>query len=76
MVSHDIVRIFFLIVELNDLDILSGDMQNAYLNAPTKEKLFSYAGDEWEYDQGKVVITDRYIYVLKSGALAWRNHLF
>ena len=64
-----------LLQRLNDLDILSGDIQNAYLNAPKKEKLFFYAGDEWKLDQGKVLIIVRAIYGLKSSVLAWSNHL-
>ena len=36
VVSRDSVRIAFLISALNDLDILAGDIQNAYLHANTK----------------------------------------
>ena len=75
VVSCGSVRLAFLIVELNDLDILSGNTQNAYLNAPTKEKVFLYDGDEWKSDQGEIVIVVRAIYGLNSSALAWRNHL-
>ena len=39
VVSRESVRIAFLIAALNNLDILAGDIQNAYLNAPTSEKL-------------------------------------
>ena len=45
------------------------------MNAPTKEKLFFYAGDEWKSDQGKVFVFIRSKYGLKSSALAWINHL-
>ena len=45
MFSYDSVRLAFFIGVLNDLYIFAGDIQNAYLNAPTKEKLFFYAGD-------------------------------
>ena len=76
VVSCGSVRLAFLIVELNDLDILSGNTQNAYLNAPTKEKVFFNAGDEWKYDQGKVIIIVRSLYGLNSSALIWSNHLY
>ena len=36
LVSHYCVRLDFLIEELNGLDILGGDIKNAYLNATTK----------------------------------------
>ena len=36
VVSRDSVRLALRIEALNDLDILAGDIQNAYLNATTK----------------------------------------
>ena len=36
VVSRDSVRLTFLITALNYLDILEGNIQNAYLNAPKK----------------------------------------
>jgi hypothetical protein len=75
VVSRDTVRIGFLVAALNDLDILAGDIQNAFLEAPTKEKIFFYAGDEWRADKDKVVVVVRALYGLKSSALQFRNHL-
>ena len=37
VVSRESVRIAFLVAALNNLDILSADVQGAYLNAPCKE---------------------------------------
>ena len=70
------MRLDFLIEALNDLYILVGDIQNAYLNTPTKEKTFLYAVDEWKSDQGKVIMIVRALYRLKPSDLAWRNHLY
>ena len=39
VVSLKSIRIGFLITTLNGLDILVTDIHNAYLNAPTKEKV-------------------------------------
>ena len=75
VVSRDTVQIGFLVAALNDLDILAGDIQNAFLEAPTKEKIFFYAGDEWRADKDKVVVVVRALYGLKSSALQFRNHL-
>lgn len=75
VVSRESVRIAFLIAALNNLEILAGDIQNAYLNAPTEEKLYFVAGDEWGPDKGRLVVIVRALYGLKSSALAWRNHL-
>ena len=38
VVSRDSVRLAFLIAGLNDLDVLAGDVTNAYLNAKCREK--------------------------------------
>ena len=46
-VSRDSVRIILLIAELNDLDINMCDIENAYLNADNKERLWFTAGSEW-----------------------------
>ena len=46
IVSRDSVIIKFFIKALNELKILTGDIQNAYPNSPTKEKIFFYIGDE------------------------------
>ena len=39
VVSRESVRIGFLLAALNGLDVMAADIQNAYLNAPTKEKV-------------------------------------
>ena len=46
MFNHYSVQLAFLIAALNDLYVLAGDTHNEYQNASTKEKVFSYAGDE------------------------------
>ena len=67
--TQDRVRLEFLIAFLNDLDILAGDVQNAYWNAPTKEKVHFIAGSEWKADEGKIVVIVRTMYGLKSSGL-------
>ena len=56
VVSHDSVRIFFLISVLNDLYILAGDTQNAYLNALKKEKLFLALMMNGNMTKGKLLL--------------------
>ena len=75
VVSCDIFLLSFLIAALNDLDILSGDIQNAYFNAPTKGNFVLNAGDDLKYDQVKVVVVVRALYGLKLVFLAWGNNL-
>ena len=60
---------------LNELNILAGYIQNAYLNAETKEKIFFYAGDEWRSERGRIIVIRISLYGLKSSAIMLRNHL-
>ena len=46
VVGRRIVRISFLIAALNDLRIHAGDIQNACLNAHTKERIYFKAGNK------------------------------
>lgn len=76
VVSRDSVRLAFLIAALNDLDILSADVQNAYLNAPTKEKVWTRAGIEFGPDDaGRPVLIVQALYGLKSSGARWRDHM-
>ena len=75
VVSRDSIRIAFLIAALNDIDILAADVGNAYLNAPTREKVYSTAGKEFGSKAGSTIIIVRALYGLKSSGAAWRSHL-
>ncbi|KAI2504684.1 Reverse transcriptase (RNA-dependent DNA polymerase) [Fragilaria crotonensis] len=75
VVSQDSVRLAFLIARLNDLDVLAGDVTNAYLNAACREKIWFEGGLETGADQGKVLIVTRALYGLKSSGAAWRADL-
>jgi hypothetical protein len=47
VVARDSVRLAFLLAALNDLEILGGDIGNAYLQAETKEKVHTICGPEF-----------------------------
>jgi len=76
VVSRDSVRLFFLLAALNDLDILSADIQNAYLHAPQTERLYVIAGAEFgprfAKRPAKIV---RALYGLKNSGKAFRDYL-
>jgi hypothetical protein len=55
VVSRDSVRIAFLMAALNDVDVMSCDISNTYLNAPCREKIWFVAGPEFGSRQGQVV---------------------
>ena len=50
-VSGNSIRIAFTLAALTDLNVLSADVQGAYLNAPTKEKVYTIAGLEFGADK-------------------------
>ena len=75
VVARDAVRIAFLVAALNDMDVLSVDIQNAYLNAPTREKVWFRAGKEFGSKEGQVVVIVRALYGLRSSGSAWHAHL-
>ena len=75
VVSRDSVRIGLLIAALNELDVLSCDIQNAYLTAPCREKFYIVAGSEFGSDQGKIMKVTRALYGLKSAGASFRKFL-
>jgi hypothetical protein len=76
VVTRESVHIFFLLAALNDLDVLSCDVQNAYLNAGTKEKNWFEAGLEFGSDNiGKGVLIVHALYGLRSSGAQWREHM-
>jgi hypothetical protein len=75
VVNRESVRIGFLYAALNDLDVWAADIMNAYLNAPTKEKVWFIAGEEWGEHAGKPVLVVRALYGLKGSGQAWRTFL-
>ena len=75
VVSRDSVRLAFLIAGLNGVDIMSCDLENAYLNAKCKEKIWFEGGEECGEGKGKVLIVVRALYGLKSASSSWRSTL-
>ena len=75
VVTRESVRIAFTIAALNDLDILSCDIGNAYLNAPCREKIWFQAGPEFGSREGCAVKVVRALYGLKTSGASWRNML-
>lgn len=75
VVSRESVRIAFLIAALNDMELLAGDIANAYLNAPCREKVYTVCGPEFGSMQGRIARIVRALYGLKSSGAAWRAHL-
>ena len=75
VVSRDSVRIALTLAALNDLDILSCDILNAYLTAPCRELFYCIAGPEFGSDKGKIYLVQKALYGLKSSGAAFRAFL-
>ncbi len=73
VVSRDSVRIALTIAALNDLSVRACDIQNAYLTAPCREKIWTVAGPEFGSDAGKTMLIVRALYGLKSSGAAYRS---
>jgi hypothetical protein len=75
-VTRESVRIAFLIAALNELEIKSIDIGNAYLNAPAREKVYTTAGLEFGLGKvGRPVIIQQASYGLKTSGAAWHAQL-
>ena len=72
VVSRDSVRIALTIAALNNLQVLGCDIQNAYLTAKCREKIWTIAGPEFGSESGKIMLVVRALYGLKSSGAAFR----
>ena len=71
VVSRDSVRIALKLADLNGLDVLLCDIQNVYLTAQCREKIWTVAGPEFGSDIGKIFIIKMALYDLKSSGTAF-----
>jgi hypothetical protein len=59
VVSRDSVRLALTIAALNDLKVMACDIQNAYLNADCREKIWAKAGPEFGSEAGTVFLVKK-----------------
>ena len=76
VVSRESVRIAFTLAALNELNIMAGDILNAYLEASISEKYWTICGPEFgkDLEESKAHIV-RAIYGTKCAGKDFRNHL-
>ena len=72
VVSRDSVRIALTVAALNGLSVLACDIQNAYLTAKCREKIWTRAGPEFGSERGEIFLVTRALYGLKSSGAAFR----
>ncbi len=66
VVSRETVRLALNITPLNDFEVKVGDVLNAYITIPVKEKVWTVLGPEFGHDAGKSAIIVRALYMVKS----------
>ncbi len=71
VVSRETMRLALTFASLNDLEVEVGNVLNAYITAPGKEKVWTILGPEFGLDSGKSDIIVRALYGLKSAGAAF-----
>ena len=67
-----LILVLFL-VELNNLDTCSKDIENVYLEAESKEKVFIIAGKEFGLLSGNLLVINKSLYGLRISVLRWNK---
>ena len=75
VVARDSVRICLMLAALNELDVLCVDIQNAYLTAPNREKVYMLAGPEFGDEEGTWMLVVRALYGLRGAGASFRAYL-
>ena len=75
VVSLRNLKLVIFLGKLNDLELWGADIGNAYLEAPTEEKLYIVAGPEFEDWEGYILTFSKALYGLKSSGKRWAETL-
>ena len=75
IVSRKTVRIALMIAALNDLEVESDNILNAYIQAPVTERVWTTLGLEFGKDVRETAVIVRALYGVKSAGAAFRSHL-
>ena len=75
VVSRDSVRIALTMAALNGLTVMACDIQNVYLTANCREKIWTRAGPEFGSEAGAIMLICKALYGLRSSGAAFRAHL-
>ena len=75
VVSRDSVRVSLTIAALDGLQVMACDIQNAYLTADCREKIWTRTGPEFRSEAGMIFIVWKALYGLKSAGAAFTPFL-
>ena len=71
IVSRETVRIALMIATLNDLEVNSGNILNAYVQAPLTEKVWTMLGPKFGRGTRRSAVIVRALYGLKWAGMAF-----
>jgi len=69
------VRLLHLIRDKENLEVLCGDISQAFIQAYTKEKVFVRCGPEFGSYAGMLAVVERALYGMKGSSEAFHEHL-
>ena len=72
VVYRDSMQMEFMLAALNYLDVFDANINNAYLNAPCREKIWTKSGPEFGSQQGCGILILKALYGLNSSGASWR----
>ena len=75
VVFQDSVRICLMVATLKNLYLQSADIENYYLTAPCRQKIWTRAGTNFGQDKGKLFIIVKEQYGLNSSGASFRAFL-
>ena len=75
VVSLRNLKLVIFLGKLNNLELWGADIANAYLEAPTEEKLYIVAGPEFVDWEGYILTFSKALYGLKSSGKLWAETL-
>ena len=75
VISRNSVWIALTVVVLNELEVMACDIQNAYLTANCRAKIWTQAGPEFSSEAGTIMFIHKALYGLRSSGAAFRAHL-
>ena len=75
VVSLRNLKLVIFLGKLNNLELWGADIGNAYLEAPTEEKLYIIAGPEFEDWERYILTFSKALYGLKSSGKRWAETL-
>ena len=73
MISLDSIKLLFIAGELQGLKCMAADVTSAYIQAYTREQVYTIAGPEFGKDEGKTIYIVKALYGLQTSGNEWHG---